>query len=417
MNSYSFLLLDFADTIASNEFAHWARHPNFPQAFTRTRKLPLPALIGALLSMRSSSQQSLLDDFFGTLCGDGVPHRGVSDRAFAKARQRLHCPALAWLNDSVISLADAAGWVPRWHGFRQVAADASVLMPAVRTCGRTRSLASPDQRLLALYLPGPELVLHASVHACSVAERAMLAEALDHLGADDLLLLDRCYPAAWLIHILEQRGIRYVMRCDSAGGWCAVRSFQRGKQAEAQATLNTPSAQDVADWGCPAHAPSTRLVRSVASTGAVRVLATNVPASELPAHLFGELYDQCWHIEEALKGLKHRLKLELVSGLSEQALIIDVAAKVLTDSLSALLCIAALAAAPIPAARGCNRARVDGIVRALLPKVLLHVGDVLTTICDTMHMVGLARQRLRPERSSPRPPAHVKPHARLAYKG
>lgn len=314
------MLLDVADTIASDEFAQRARHPDHQHAFTRRRKLPLPALIGVLLSMRSSSQQSLLDGFFGKLCGDGSPWRGAS------ARQRLHSLALAWLNDRVVSLAEAAGLVPRWHGDRLVAADASVLMPALRRCSRTRGLASADQRLFALYLPGPELVLHASVHAATVSERAMLAEALEQLQPGDLLLLDRGYPAAWLIHLLEQRGIRYVMRCDNSG-FSAVRSFSRGTQLEATVTLNMPSAQDVRDWQCPAQAPHTRLVRSVASAGACRVLATNGPASELPAHLFGELYHQRWRVEEAFKRLKHRLKLESVSGLSRQALIIDVAAK------------------------------------------------------------------------------------------
>ena len=39
-----------------------------------------------------------------------------------------------------------------------------------------------------------------------------------------MLLLDRGYPAAWLINLLNARGIRFVMRCDtSAGGWKALR--------------------------------------------------------------------------------------------------------------------------------------------------------------------------------------------------
>jgi len=150
--------------------------------------------------MRSSPQQNLLDTCFGKLCGDGAPWRGVSDRAFAKARQRLHCPALTWLNDRVIGVADPAGLVPRWHGFRLVAADASGLMPALRACSRTRGLASADRRLFASYLPGPELMLHASVHASTESERAMPAEALDHLGPDDPLLLYRGCLAASALH-------------------------------------------------------------------------------------------------------------------------------------------------------------------------------------------------------------------------
>lgn len=182
-------MLDLSETIASDQFAQLARHPDHPKAFTRCRKLPLPALVGALLFMRASSQQALLDGFFGTLCAEGALLREVSDRAFARARARLHMPSLVWLNHRLIELAEAAAMVPRWQGFRLVAGDASVLMPALRLCHRTRSTAGADQRLFALYLPGPELTLHAAVHSAAESERAMLAQALDKLQPGDLLLL------------------------------------------------------------------------------------------------------------------------------------------------------------------------------------------------------------------------------------
>ena len=80
-------------------FAQRASHPDFRSAFSRTRRLPLPALVASLLSMCSSSPQSMLDSFFGSFCADGLLVREVSDRAFAKARSRLRMPALFWLND------------------------------------------------------------------------------------------------------------------------------------------------------------------------------------------------------------------------------------------------------------------------------------------------------------------------------
>jgi len=49
---------------------------------------------------------------------------------------------------------------------------------------------------------------------------------------------------------------------------------------------------------------------------------------------------QRWRIEEAFKRLKQRLHLECVSGLTQQALEVDVAAKLLADNIAALLCLA-----------------------------------------------------------------------------
>jgi hypothetical protein len=42
-----------------------------------------------------------------------------------------------------------AGRLPRWQGFRLVAPDASVLMPAIRQCPRTQRLAAVEQRLFS----------------------------------------------------------------------------------------------------------------------------------------------------------------------------------------------------------------------------------------------------------------------------
>jgi hypothetical protein len=233
-------MLELSDRIDSDDFAQSARHPDFPHAFTRSRKLPLPALIASLLSMRNQSQQAMLDGFFASVCGSEGLLREVSDRAFAKARDRLYWPAMVSLNDLVVRRADEAGLIERWCGLRVVAADASLLMPAVRPCLLSRSAAQPDQRLFALFLPGAELTLHASVHSAQVAERSMLVQALDLLGPDDVLVLDRGYPAAWLVALLNARGIRFVMRCDNDGGWGATRAFMRSGAAEANVTLKPP---------------------------------------------------------------------------------------------------------------------------------------------------------------------------------
>ena len=287
---------EVSEHIASDSFSELARHPDFPRAFTRSRKLPLPRLIGSLLSMRNQSQQTTLDGFFASVADSSSLRREVSDRAFAKARDRLYQPALVSLNDLVVRRADEAGWVARWQGLRVVAADASVLMPAVRPCLLSRSAACPDQRLFALFLPGAELTLHAQVYSAHMGERSLLVEALDLLGADDVLVLDRGYPAAWLVGLLTARGIRVVMRCDNDSGWAAGKRFMRSGDSEAEVTLNKPSADDVLDWGCPSTAPTVRLVRQTAPNGCVRVLATNLPADAFPVARFGELYHQRWYI-------------------------------------------------------------------------------------------------------------------------
>jgi hypothetical protein len=317
----------------------------------------------------------------------------------------------------LIARAEAAGLIPRWHGLRLVAADASLLMPCTRPCLLSGSPAARDQRLFALYLPGAELTLHASVHGSLVAERRMLVEALDVLGPDDVLLLDRGYPAAWLIALLTARGIRFVMRCDNSSGWTATKKFLRSGAPEAVVALGAPSAGEVQDWQCPASPPNVRLVRQAAPNGQVRALATNLAAADIPATLFGDLYHQRWRIEEAFKRLKHRMKLEAVSGLSQQALIIDVAAKVLADNFASLMCLAASGQADHAArSRKCNRAYAADLMSGLLPRLVLFVGNLAQQIAAAIAMIGASYQRFIRGRSQPRPPQHGKPHPSATYK-
>lgn len=411
------MLTEFSEHIRSPEFAQLARHPDFPKAFSRRSKLPLPSLIAALLSMRNQSQQSMLDGFFASVRDTCTPVRGVSDRAFASARNHLHLPALTSLNDLVVRRADEAGLVGRWCGLRVVAADASVLMPAVRPCLLSRSAAATDQRLFALYLPGAELTLHASVHGAAVAERQMLFQALDLLGPGDVLVLDRGYPAAWLIDLLNARGIRFVMRCDN-NGWAAAKAFLHSGADESVVTLNAPTTAQVRDWQCSPTAPRVRLVRQTAPNGLLRVLVTNLlDLKQFPCALFADLYHQRWRIEEAFKRIKLRLKLEAVSGLTQQALIIDVSAKILADNITSLMCAAARDDAALDVrSRKCNRSYAAAYMQRVLPRLTLLLGDLLTSIRDAIAALGANHQRFRPGRSQPRPARHVKPHPSCAYK-
>ena len=369
--------------------------------------------------MRASSQQVMLDSFYGSLSVDGDWQRGISDRGFAQARNKLAWTSLEHLNTFVVKTADAFGLIPRWHGLRLVAGDASVLMPAIRPCFTNRLLAKADQRLFVLYLPGAELTLHASVHGADGAERQMLFESLSCLGPDDVLILDRGYPAAWLVAYLTEHNIRFCMRCEkSSGGWAAVRAFVNSGQVDAQVTLNKPNKWDCEDYGCSGVAPQVRLVRCVTPDGLIRVMATNLPISQFPTAVFSELYHERWRIEEAFKRLKCQSKLESVSGLTQHALLVDVHAKVLADNLASLVCIGASNLAGFEERqRTCNRAYAAPCLQRLLPRLVLGLGCMMSLLEKAFELLGANSHRQVPDRKQPRPKNHVKPHPNLAYKG
>lgn len=369
--------------------------------------------------MRGTSQQVMLDSFFGSLGCDGDLHRGISDRGFAKARNHLSWNALQRLNTFAVSTADRLGLIERWQGLRVVGADASVFFPAVRACANLKGFAaSPNQRLFSLFLPGAELTLYAQLHGEHTSERQMLFEALEQLGPDDVLVLDRGYPATWLVAYLNEHKIRFCMRCDKVNGWTAMRALLDSGNTEAMVTLKKPNHQDATDYLCSGDAPQLRLVRHVTPDGKVWVLATNLPEADFPAGVFGDLYHQRWRIEESYKRLKHRLKIESVSGLTQHAVLIDLFAKVLADNLNALVCMGAIEDADLATNnRLCNRVYAGACLQRLLPKMVMGVGCLLALLEKAFGLLCANSLQRRPGRKSSRPNRHVKPHPNMAYKG
>ena len=130
------------------------------------------------------------------------------------------------------------------------------------------------------------------------------------------------------------------------------------------------------------------LIHNVVTGSKLCVLLTNLTAAQVPASAFGDLFHQRRLIEEAFKRLTHRLHLVAVSGLSQQALLVDVAAKVLADKIAALMCLAVQADPKMPALMRCQRTHAGVVVQRLLPRVLPAVGDVLGMIGTALTLIA-----------------------------
>ena len=122
--SLSAIFSDLAAHLQSPEFLLIARHPEYPTAFTRTRKLPLRSLVALLLCGMRLSIQAELDQFFAHLRQQAQLLHHVCEQAFAQARAKLSLTAIPLLNDWGDSArAEHYGFVPLWQGLRLVAAE------------------------------------------------------------------------------------------------------------------------------------------------------------------------------------------------------------------------------------------------------------------------------------------------------
>jgi Transposase DDE domain len=384
-----------------------------------------------MLSSMSASVAAELDGFCATLAGSAVRQRGVSAQAFSQARRGFSASLFDCLNQHLIAHVSAHIDLFRWRDLRLVAADASRL----RVSTRRNADLTPDHFAFALFLPGSEITLHASLHQANGCERQMLIEALDHLNKDDLLLLDRGYPSATMAAILEQRQMPFCMRVEkSANGWKAVRNFMRSGAKDAIITLPPPSKKDAETYEIQRLATRVRLVRNVTPSGRIGVLMTNLcDAEAYPAAEFSALYHQRWRIEEAFKRLKHRLRLEAPTGLTYLAFQQDFGAKILADNLCTLLADlgrpssvdtndsghSSTTDTPSESAQGApdraNRTYAIGALKGVIVSCLLRLHGAAESLRKALKAIAAARCRIKPNRRYPRR-KRDKTHAYLGYK-
>jgi hypothetical protein len=387
--------------------------------FSRTSVLGFTNLVACMLGGFTSKVQFELDTFFANLANRADLIRIVSAQAFAQARMKITDKALPHLNDHFLHLAEQDFKFPTWYGFRVVAADATVLrltQQFITAKGKKAVRHILDAIGFALYLPGLEMTLAATLYLPTVGEREMLMNHLDKLRPNDILVLDRGYPANWLIAALLQRGIHFCMRADGLN-FGVIQPFRRSGLPELIVTLPAPSEKSAQPYGIVCKPSTVRLVRQVFGNE-VRVLITSLlDLVSYPAAAFSALYHSRWRIEEAFKRIKHRLSLEHTSGLTWLAAQQDFAAKILCDNINALAVYAA--ADTLDAnARGhyiINRADAFVQIKRTLGRWLVFGLDALENIDTVFSELVRNLVRVKPNRSYPRI-FKQKPHKSHAYK-
>ena len=369
-------------------------------------------MLVAMLSGFKASVQNELNTFFANLANQADLSREASAQAFSKARKQFSHLAFSRLNQHFIALISLHLTVPRWNGLRVVVGDASKMR---------MYLQDASQRMVreviafGLYLPGLEMTLSAELYNASAGERQMLFEHLQNLHPQDLLVLDRGYPARWLIAHLTQRNIPFCMRVDQTG-FVAVQTFLRSGATEQIVTIRKPKAIDCADYDCKPIPSTVRLVRVVTPNGRIYAVMTSLlDGIAYPATDFSGLYHSRWRIEEAYKRLKHRMALENTSGLSWLAAQQDFGAKILADNLQALTVHEAENYEAIKVGYKINRTYTFSHLKRCLPRWLLvalpNTEQFVTTLAELVKNLI----QFKPNESKPRT-KHPKPHRKHAYK-
>ncbi len=319
--------------------------------FTRNRSLPFPSLILFLCNFLKSSYQPELNKFFKILSGSVVSEKVVSKAAFCKARKKIKHEAFSLLNQEATEYFKQHFNPRTWHGFFLKAIDGSTIkLPNVQDIADHFELWNPRQggpvpmaRISQMFDPLNKVTTHAIIAPKSKGERDLAASHFEHLTEQDLVLLDRGYPAFWLFKLILSRGAHFCARI-STKKWKLIRRFMKSGKLEELVTLKIPytSISSCQQHGLDTLSMQLRLVRVELESGESEVLITSLTNMEqYPHHVFASLYHERWPVEEDYKTMKCRIEIENFTGKSVLSVYQDFHARVFSKNITAMLTFAA----------------------------------------------------------------------------
>jgi len=326
-----------------------ARHRQSDNFFTRNRILPFSTLIFFLINLIKGSLQDELDYLFKALGNLDVAVRKVTKSAFCKARKRLKHEAFIELNEALTGFFYKNFTFRTWHGFRLIASDGSTAkVPKTAPVADHFGTLTPNQgepcplaRISFLFDVLNKIKLHTIISPHKNGERNLLAQHINKniLGANDLLLLDRGYPAFWLFAMILASGADYCARVKK-NHWKVIRTFLHSGKMEDIVLLHASpaSVQECLRMGIPVKPIKVRLLRVKLESGETEILITSLlDKIAYPCEIFKELYHKRWPVEEDYKAMKSRVEVENWSGKSVESVYQDFYAKVFTANLTAVM--------------------------------------------------------------------------------
>jgi len=336
------LLVFIRKIITSPDFID--RHRQTATDFTRNRKFPAQSLIAFLLSLARSSYQKELDRFFNTLSRSDVPKRMVTKAALAKARMKLKYQAFIELNQKFNQFFENHFNVKTWQGFRLLVPDGSTIrLPHTDDIQKhfgiwkvRQGRPCPMARLSQLFDPLNKITVDAIISPKHIGERELAANHFLHLMPNDLILMDRGYPAWWLFALILSLKAHFCARISTK--WKIVRAFLDSGEKQRIIRLPAPNSSigTVRQMSLDPTPLKLRLIR-IDNGDKNQILITSLTDTEkYPYAVFSDLYHLRWPTEEDYKTIKSRIEMENFSGKSALSVYQDFHARVLTKNIASI---------------------------------------------------------------------------------
>lgn len=184
-----------------------------------------------------------------------------------------------------------------------------------------------------------KITVDAIIAPKSTGERELCESHFLNLMPNDLILLDRGYPAYWLFNLILSLGGHFCARVQ-VNKWIPVRKFFRCGKLQKIIHLKAPatSIAKCRELGLDTLDLRLRLIRIELENGETEILITSLVDTEsYPAEIFYDLYHHRWPVEEDYKLMKCRIEIENFTGKSVLSVYQDFHARVFSKNITAML--------------------------------------------------------------------------------
>lgn len=277
--------------------------------FTRHRKLDFSDLALLILEGRGTG---IVRNVMTYLREAQSPIDSYSAAAFCKARQKIKWEAFEKLFHDSGTVLYTGDEYKRLNGYRLLAIDGSDFnLPnteeVLEEFGSEPYYngTQPQALVSCLYDVLNHILIDAKVSRYDANERNLAEKHLEYLDSfrtsKDIIIMDRGYPSAKLISILESKGYFYLFRVNKDNFFREVRDANLPDQIVTRVEKNGTELRF-------------RVINIQLEDGRTETLITNLFSESLTVEFFAKLYHYRWGIETRYDVLKNMLNVEDFSG-------------------------------------------------------------------------------------------------------
>lgn len=300
------------------------------------------------MNMNNKSYQYELDRYFQAINHLEVPERVLFKGNLSKARAKLKYHAFIELNDQLSQYFYKHFQTRTWFGFNLLAIDGTTLrLPSESEIsdhfGVWNSTKGekpcPKARASQMFDVLNKITVDAIISPKSEGERELAAFHFLKLLPQDLILMDRGYPAYWLFQLVLSMGANFCARISYKRWSVAKKFYLSGKKEQIVKIKSTPeSIRKCFEMGLDKTPIKVRMLRIELDSGETEILVTSLMDMKKYSYdHFAELYHLRWPVEEDYKTIKYRLLVENFSGKSVHSVYQDFHAKLLSKNLVAAI--------------------------------------------------------------------------------